>query len=106
MTDGSQTHLQLLGFHHLFFELYPPTLVPVDYPSRLLRFSLAQYASILDARPGVVAVSAESGGKRGKKRARGAEDGLIGGLEGREAKAISVDTAELACASLKREVEP
>jgi hypothetical protein len=43
------------------------------------------------------------GGKRGKKRARGEEDGLIGGLEGREAKKIPGEEVDVIVAALERE---
>jgi hypothetical protein len=93
----------MLGFLQLLLEQYPPALAPVDYASRLLRHCLTQYASVLDSRPGVITATAESGGgKRGKKRARGAEDGLIGGLEGRETKALSEHTVEIVMSCLKR----
>lgn len=41
------------------------------------------------------------GGKRGKKRARGAEDSLVGGLEGREAQAVTHETVKAIIASLQ-----
>ena len=46
------------------------------------------------------------GGKRGKKRARGAEDGLVGGLEGRESKTLSWQDSEVIIKSLKRPSSP
>ena len=49
------------------------------------------------------AAPSNGGGKRGKKRARGAEDGLIGGLEGRETRAVPEQAVEVALAALKRE---
>jgi hypothetical protein len=38
-------------------------------------------------------VSSGSGGKKGKKRARGEEDGLLASLEGREGRPIGADGA-------------
>ena len=42
--------------------------------------------------------------KRGKKRARGAEDGLVGGLEGRERSALSSQEIDIIAASLSCEL--
>ncbi|RSH83829.1 hypothetical protein EHS25_005444 [Saitozyma podzolica] len=64
MTD---VQLQLFRLHRLLISLYPPALLPAE------------------ARGSGVNGSA---GKRGKKRARGAEDGLVASLEGRSGRTI------------------
>ncbi|KAK4684195.1 hypothetical protein P7C73_g6003, partial [Tremellales sp. Uapishka_1] len=96
----TRSHFQLLNFHNLFLTLYPPALLPLEYPTRILRLCLSSYSPLLDSRPLPVAVGT-GGGKRGKKRARGAEDGLVGGLEGRENKSLTNDSGEVIRASLK-----
>lgn len=88
----------------MLFTLYPPALSPVDFPTRLLRSCLSRYSALLSSdRSSPLALAANvANGKRGKKRARGAEDGLIGGLEGRDSRAVSQDTVQAVLASLKR----
>ena len=98
-----QTHLQLLKFHSFFLEIYPSSIVPVEYPTRLLRLSLAHLSPLLDpkgqAAPAPAADSPTS--KKGKKRARGAEDGLVGGLEGRDRVNLTEEEIEVIVESLK-----
>lgn len=101
-----EMHVQLLNFHQYLYKLYPPSTTPLDYTSRLLRSCLSRYSGLLETRQSAgltPTANGIGGGKRGKKRARGAEDGLIGGLEGREARAISEATVEAVLASLPRE---
>lgn len=103
----STCHLQLLRFHQLFFNLYPPALVPIEYPSRLLKYCLGQYSPVFDPRP--VQMSTVNGnvdgGKKGKKRARGMEDGLVGGLEGRGQKTLDVAECQMIVEALRCELD-
>ncbi|TYJ56301.1 hypothetical protein B9479_002992 [Cryptococcus floricola] len=88
----------LLRFHSLLLTLYPPSLLPVEYPTRLLRSCLSSLSPLLgDKRDSVAAASKNEsgGGKRGKKRARGAEDGLVGDLEGKGRRGLP--QSELEC---------
>ena len=71
--------------------------------TRLLKYCLARSGALLEKRDVPVAMVNGSGGKRGKKRARGAEDGLIGSLEGRAARPISAEDVQIILACLKRE---
>ncbi|OCF37432.1 hypothetical protein I316_00553 [Kwoniella heveanensis BCC8398] len=90
-----ESQAQLLKFHHLILNLYPPALLAAEYPSRLIRLSLKQLSPLLENRSRSTDVNAANGGgagvggKRGKKRARGAEDGLVGGLEGRDGRSLA-----------------
>lgn len=86
---------------------YPPALLPAEYPTRLLRLCQGKLAPLLDPRsmPSVEPMM-NGGGKRGKKRARGAEDGLVGGLEGRESKTVSWQDSEVIMKSFKRPSSP
>ena len=99
-----QTHLQLLKFHSFFLSIYPSSIVPVEYPTRLLRLSLAHLSPLLDpkgqAAPAPTADSSTTS-KKGKKRARGAEDGLVGGLEGRDRVNLTEEEIEVIVESLK-----
>ncbi|WVQ74084.1 hypothetical protein IAR50_003668 [Cryptococcus sp. DSM 104548] len=82
----------LLRFHNLLLTLYPSSLLPVEYPTRLLRSCLSSLGPLLgDKRDSVAAASKNEagGGKRGKKRARGAEDGLVGDLEGKGRRGLT-----------------
>lgn len=79
-------------------------MVPVEYPTRLLRLSLGCLSPLLDPKDTSAATPAVSGtSKRGKKRARGAEDGLVGGLEGRERASLSEAEMDIIVASLECE---
>jgi hypothetical protein len=105
------THLQLLRFHSFFLEQYPSSLVPVEYPTRLLRLSLGQLAPLLDTKAPLAPAAAQMNGgsstsKRGKKRARGAEDGLVGGLEGRDRANLAKEEVDVIVESLRREYRP
>ncbi|WWD22092.1 hypothetical protein CI109_106581 [Kwoniella shandongensis] len=99
----AESQTQLLKFHHLFLTLYPSALVPAEYPTRLLRLCLTRLSPMLDSRSKSVDIgsSANGGGKRGKKRARGAEDSLVGGLEGRDGRAMGLDECAVALGSLR-----
>jgi hypothetical protein len=97
------THIQLIRLHNLLLALYPPELLPVEYPSRLLKLSLTRLGSLLDPKPETATVSSNgSGGKRGKKRQRGQEDVLVGDLEGRHSRAISPANAKVVLETLER----
>ncbi|WRT64888.1 uncharacterized protein IL334_001824 [Kwoniella shivajii] len=97
------TQIQLLKFHNLFLTLYPPAIVPVEFPTRLLRLCLTKLQPLLEnkSRSNDSSSAQVGGGKRGKKRARGAEDGLVGGLEGREGKSIGQREGEIIVHALK-----
>lgn len=106
-TSHSQSQAQLFRFHRLILNLYPPAVLPTEYSTRLLRLSLRKLAPLLE--PWSVSVTAKltnGGGKRGKKRVRGAEDGLVGGLEGRESKGVSNDEIEVVLESLRCSLLP
>ncbi|WVF69904.1 hypothetical protein IAT40_004687 [Kwoniella sp. CBS 6097] len=99
-----ESQTQLLKFHHLIISLYPPALMAVEYPTRLLRLSLKQLSPLLENRSrstDVSSASTNSGGKRGKKRARGAEDGLVGGLEGRDGRTLAVEEVAVIVQALR-----
>ncbi|ORY27065.1 hypothetical protein BCR39DRAFT_539094 [Naematelia encephala] len=89
-----QIHTQLLRFHRLIFDLYPPALVAVEYPTRLLKVCLARMNPLLESRSLPLMDENEGGSKKGKKRARGGEDGLVGGLEGKERRDLAGDESE------------
>lgn len=98
---------QLLKFHTLLLTLYPPSLVPTDYPTRLLRLCVSTFSPLLerkDVSASAVASQNESGGgKRGKKRARNAEDGLVGDLEGKGRQSLGTGEVKVILQALKRE---
>lgn len=76
-------------------------MLPVEYPTRLIRLSLGYLSPLLEPKQRVEATSVPVGmSKRGKKRARGAEDGLVGGLEGRERAALSSADIDIILAAL------
>ena len=85
--------------------MYPSSIVPVEYPTRLLRLSLAHLSPLLDPKgqavPAPAADSSSSSSKKGKKRARGAEDGLVGGLEGRDRVNLTEEEVDVIVESLK-----
>ncbi|KAL1408936.1 hypothetical protein Q8F55_005750 [Vanrija albida] len=90
---------KLLLWHTIWLEQYPAAIIPAEYTTRLLKFALGVIGTALDAKPTtVVPVHA---GKRGKKRGRGAEDALVGGLEGRAPKPMSKADAEVISAALE-----
>ena len=101
------THLQLLRFHSFFLELYPSSIVPVEYPTRLLKLSLGHLSPLLDPKgqavptTDIVTNGSGSSSKKGKKRARGAEDGLVGGLEGRDRANLLSEEVDVIVESLK-----
>ncbi|KAK8846849.1 hypothetical protein IAR55_005937 [Kwoniella newhampshirensis] len=99
----AESQIQLLKFHRLLLTLYPSSLVSVEYPTRLLRLCLTKLSPLLDSRskPVNIGSQANGGGKRGKKRARGAEDSLVGDLEGREGRAVGVNECAVALEALK-----
>ncbi|WVQ84129.1 hypothetical protein IAT38_006276 [Cryptococcus sp. DSM 104549] len=100
----AESQLQLLKFHTLFFSLYPSSLHLTEYPTRLLRLCLSRLTPLIEPRSKAsdsVESGAGAGGKRGKKRARGAEDGLVGGLEGRGERALGEDECAIIVAALK-----
>ena len=83
--------------------MYPSSIVPVEYPTRLLRLSLAHLSPLLDPKGQAVPAPAadSSSSKKGKKRARGAEDGLVGGLEGRDRVNLTEEEVDVIVESLK-----
>jgi hypothetical protein len=83
--------------------MYPSSIVPVEYPTRLLRLSLAHLSPLLDPKGQAVPAAAadSSSSKKGKKRARGAEDGLVGGLEGRDRVNLTEEEVHVIVESLK-----
>ncbi|WVR04541.1 hypothetical protein IAU60_001548 [Kwoniella sp. DSM 27419] len=90
------SQLRLFKFHRIILTLFPPALVTIEYPSRLLRLCLTRLQPLLENKTKVNDLSSAAvGGKRGKKRARGAEDGLVGGLEGREGRTVEQEDAEV-----------
>ncbi|WWD07797.1 hypothetical protein V865_005901 [Kwoniella europaea PYCC6329] len=100
MTD---TQIQLLKFHHLLLTIFPPAVVPLEYPTRLLRLCLTKVQPLLENRTksDISSGNVGGGGKRGKKRARNAEDGLVGGLEGREGRTVGVDEVKVIVCALQ-----
>ncbi|KIR51254.1 hypothetical protein I315_06296 [Cryptococcus gattii Ru294] len=101
----SDCQTQLLKFHILLLTLFSPSLVPTDYPTRLLRFCISSFSPLLE-RKDVSASAAASknesgGGKRGKKRARNAEDGLVGDLEGKGRQSLGAGVVDVILQALK-----
>ncbi|KGB80224.3 hypothetical protein CNBG_6062 [Cryptococcus deuterogattii R265] len=101
----SDCQTQLLKFHILLLTLFSPSLVPTDYPTRLLRFCISSFSPLLE-RKNVSASAAASknesgGGKRGKKRARNAEDGLVGDLEGKGRQSLGAGEVDVILQALK-----
>ncbi|XAO27914.1 hypothetical protein I312_106778 [Cryptococcus bacillisporus CA1280] len=101
----SDCQTQLLKFHILLLTLFSPSLVPTDYPTRLLRFCISSFSPLLE-RKDVSASAAASknesgGGKRGKKRARNAEDGLVGDLEGKGRQSLGAGEVDVILQALK-----
>ncbi|WOO82813.1 uncharacterized protein LOC62_04G006299 [Vanrija pseudolonga] len=90
---------KLLLWHTIWLEQYPAAILPTEYVTRLLRFALGVIGTALDSKP-TTAVPVHQG-KRGKKRGRGAEDALVGGLEGRAPKPVSKADAEVILAALE-----
>lgn len=78
----------------------------MEYPTRLLKLSLGHLSPLLDPKgqsvpvPDAVANGSSSTSKKGKKRAMGAEDGLVGGLEGRDRANLSSEEIEVIVESL------
>ncbi|ORX34482.1 hypothetical protein BD324DRAFT_604668 [Kockovaella imperatae] len=99
----SSSTAQILSFLHICFSLFPPALVPIEYPTRILKYCIARVGLLLESKsPSSIGPAANgSEGRRGKKRARGAEEGLIGSLEGRESKPISAQDVEVILGCLK-----
>nr|XP_019047315.1 hypothetical protein I302_03924 [Kwoniella bestiolae CBS 10118]OCF26245.1 hypothetical protein I302_03924 [Kwoniella bestiolae CBS 10118] len=96
------TQIQLLKFHHLLMTIFPPAIVPLEYPTRLLRLCLTRVQPLLENRSKAdISTGNAVGGKRGKKRARNAEDGLVGGLEGREARTVGEGEVKVIVCALK-----
>ncbi|RXK39042.1 hypothetical protein M231_03666 [Tremella mesenterica] len=91
---GSQieVRLRLIRLHQLLLDVYPATIWPVEYTTRLTKFVLSCLSPMLD-KPSEPSHGPKldliSSGKRGKKRVRNDEDGLISGLEGRDGRGVS-----------------
>ncbi|EIW68840.1 hypothetical protein TREMEDRAFT_74182 [Tremella mesenterica DSM 1558] len=87
-----EVRVRLLRLHQLLLDVYPATIWPVEYTTRLTKFVLSCLSPILD-KPSESSHGPKqdliSSGKRGKKRVRNDEDGLISGLEGRDGRGVS-----------------
>lgn len=94
-----ESRLNLLRFHGLLLEMFPAPILPVEYTTRLLRFSAGIIGTLLDSRPPPNA--AAPAGRRSKKRARGAEDALVGGLEGRAPRGATKEDVDIVIAALQ-----
>lgn len=91
----TESRLRLLHLHSLLLEQFSAAVLPLEYTQRLLKFALGVMGSVMEQKqPTVTAV------KKGKKRARGQEDALIGGLEGRAPKPVSEQVANVVLAAL------
>lgn len=91
----TESRVRLLHLHSLLLEQFPAAVLPLEYTQRLLKFALGVMGSVMEQKqPTVTAV------KKGKKRARGQEDALIGGLEGRAPKPVSEQVANVVLAAL------
>ena len=99
----SQSRILLLRLHTHLLSLYAPALIPASFPTRLLRHALTALHPVLPQRNSQIGFGTVESGKRGKKRARGGEDGLVGTFEGRAARALGSDEIEVALAALQRE---
>lgn len=97
-SNMADVRLKLFQFHSIMLNMYPAGVLPVEYTTRLLKFSLGVMGGLLDARPPTSVPAAQ--GRKNKKRARGQEDALIGGLEGRAPRATSAVEAEIVRAAL------
>ncbi|WWC87015.1 uncharacterized protein L201_001898 [Kwoniella dendrophila CBS 6074] len=98
----ADTQIQLLKFHQLLLTLFPSALASPEYPTRLLRICLTRVQPLLANKTKADTSSGNiGGGKRGKKRARGAEDGLVGGLEGRESRSLKAIDVEVVVQALR-----
>lgn len=100
MLTPSQTQTQLLRTHRLLLTLYPPSTLPAEHATRLLKDCLSKLSIVVDIQKAPTASGSsagdangssngQGGSKKGKKRARGGEeDGLVGAFEGRGGKKI------------------
>lgn len=112
LTTSSETQIQLLRFHKLLLSVYPVATWPPDHPARLLKQCLSRLSPLLETGSSSTGTSISAGmanpvngtsaAKKGKKRARGEEDGVLASLEGREGRRIGVE-AETALEALQRE---
>lgn len=100
---NSQSRILLLRLHSHLLTLFAPALIPASFPTRLLRHALTALHPVLPQRNSQLGFGTVESGKRGKKRARGGEDGLVGTFEGRAARAVGSDEMEVALAALQRE---
>lgn len=91
----ADARLKLFQFHSILLNVYPAAILPVEYTTRLLKFSLGVMGNLLDARPQTASAPAAQQGRKNKKRARGQEDALVGGLEGRAPRATSKIDADI-----------
>ena len=108
--DLRSNKIQFLRFQKLLFTQYTPAMVPVDYPTRLLQLCLTLLNPLLETRSsgpqainghgGMINGGADSNRRKGKKRARDAEDGLIGSLEGRAVRPIGEEEAAVILSAL------
>lgn len=92
----TESRLRLLQLNSLLLEQFSAAVLPLEYTQRLLKFALGVMGSVMEQKqPTISAV------KKGKKRARGQEDALIGGLEGRAPRPISEQAANVVLAALE-----
>lgn len=97
----SESRLKLVHFHSILLEVFPPAILPLEYTTRLLRFSLGIMGSLLDTRPQSSSTITPQHRSKGKKRARGAEDALVAGLEGRASRPPSQEVVDIVLAALE-----
>ncbi|KAI9635362.1 uncharacterized protein MKK02DRAFT_44049 [Dioszegia hungarica] len=93
---STQSHTQLLRLHNIFLDIFPSATWYPEHPARLLKLCISKLSPLLDSTAPVntsLATANGAGGKKGKKRARGEEDGLLASLEGREGRRIGVEGA-------------
>jgi hypothetical protein len=89
------TRTQILRFHALFFSAFSPAMLPSETTERMLRYCCQRIVPLLEQRSPTASHQLNGGGgNRGKKRARGAEDGLVAGLEGRAVRGLGADEAD------------
>lgn len=95
-TTMNESRLRLLHLHSLLLEQFSAAVLPLEYTQRLLKYALGIMGSVM-AQKQPTTLSAV---KKGKKRARGQEDALLGGLEGRAPKPVSQQVANVVLAAL------
>jgi hypothetical protein len=97
---GMGVRVALVDLHAILLKSFPAATWPTEYASRLLRSALSALGTLLDAKP-AAAAPVGPGGRKSKKRARGAEDALVGALDGRAARGPSKSDVDMAAAFLR-----